>query len=104
MTERNYPYVDEHEFNCENVMRAPKEITVQDCDELYAQFKKYTETAEQHEFVVLAMVNKKLDKTMADIHEAGKVTISQSEARAMFRTVLRVIHKDFSEYKEVECV
>ena len=77
-----------------------KEITVKDCDELYKQFKKYTETAEQHEFVALAIVNRKLDKTMADIHEAGKVTISQSEARAMFRCVLMVMHKDFSEYKE----
>ena len=77
-----------------------KEITVKDCDELYKQFKKYTETAEQHEFIVLAIVNRKLDKTMADIHEAGKVTIDQSEARAMFRTVLMAMGKDFSEYKE----
>lgn len=79
---------------------AHKEITVKDCDELYAQFKKYTETAEQHEFIVLAMVNRKLDKTMADIHEAGKVTMDQSEARAMFRCVLMAMGKDFSEYKE----
>ena len=77
-----------------------KEITIQDCDELYAQFKKYTETAEQHEFARLAMVNMMLDKTMAEIHEAGEVTIGQKEARAMFRTVLMVIGKDFSEYKE----
>ena len=77
-----------------------KIITVQDCDELYAQFKKYTETAEQHEFIRLAMVNMMLDKIMADIHEAGKLTIDQREARAMFRTVLRVIGEDFSEYKE----
>lgn len=77
-----------------------KEITVQDCDELYKQFKQYTETAEQHEFARLAMVNMMLDKTMADIREAGKLTIDQREARAMFRTVLMVMGKDFSEYKE----
>lgn len=77
-----------------------KTITVQDCDELYAQFKKYTETAEQHEFVMLAIVNKKLDKTMADIHEAGELTLDQREARAMFRCVLMAMGKDFSEYKE----
>ena len=78
----------------------PKEITVQDCDELYAKFKKYTETAEQHEFTVLLAINIKLDKTMKDIHAADMVAIDQSEARAMFRTVLRVIGEDASEYAE----
>ena len=79
---------------------AHKEITVQDCDELFAQFMKYTETAEQHEFPKLLMIHTKLQKTMGDIHEAGKLTIDQSEVRAMFRVVLGVIGKDFSEYEE----
>lgn len=95
-----YPYVDEHEFNCENVMRAPKEITVQDCEDLYAQFKQYTETAEQHEFARLAMINFTLDHTMNEIRKAG-VVADQKEARAMFRVVLRAIGKDPSAYEEV---
>lgn len=76
-----------------------KVITVQDCDELYAKFKKYTETAEQHEFVILAMINKKLDMTMIQIHALNEIP-DQKEARAMFRTVLKVIGQDASEYAE----
>lgn len=76
-----------------------KVITVQDCDELYAKFKKYTETAEQHEFVILAMINKMLDTTMIQIHAFNEVP-DQKEARAMFRTVLKVIGQDASEYAE----
>lgn len=76
-----------------------KVITVQDCDELYAKFKKYTETAEQHEFVILAMINKMLDMTMIHIHAFNEVT-DQKEARAMFRVVLKAIGQDASEYAE----
>jgi len=76
-----------------------KVITVQDCDELYAKFKKYTETAEQHEFVILAMINKKLDMTMIHIHAFNEVP-DQKEARAMFRVVLKAIGEDASEYTE----
>lgn len=76
-----------------------KVITVQDCDELYAKFKKYTETAEQHEFVILAMINKKLDMTMIQIHAFNEVP-DQKEARAMFRVVLKAIGQDASEYAE----
>ena len=76
-----------------------KVITVQDCDELYAKFKKYTETAEQHEFVILAMINKMLDMTMIQIHALNEIP-DQKEARAMFRTVLKVIGQDASEYAE----
>lgn len=76
-----------------------KVITVQDCDELYAKFKKYTETAEQHEFVILAMINKMLDMTMIQIHAFNAVP-DQKEARAMFRVVLKAIGQDASEYEE----
>lgn len=76
-----------------------KVITVQDCDELYTKFKKYTETAEQHEFVILAMINKMLDMAMIQIHAFNEVP-DQKEARAMFRTVLKVIGQDASEYAE----
>ena len=71
------------------------EISVTDCEQLYQKFLNYTETAEQHEFPLLAMVNLMLDATRL----RGWV-MPQSEARAMFRTVLRVIGEDFSQYEE----
>ena len=54
-----------------------KEITVQDCLELKNKFDQYCQTAEQHEFPMLAI-------------------------RAMFRVVLKLIGQDFSEYIEKE--
>lgn len=76
-----------------------KEITVQDCEHLCDMFTEYTETAEQHEFARLAMVNVMLDKTMAQLRASGAVN-DQKEARAMFRVVLKVIGKDASDYEE----
>lgn len=78
---------------------AYKEITVQDCDELYDKFKKYTETAEQHEFPRLAMINFKLNATLPQLRASGVVK-DQREARAMFRVVLKTIGEDASEYEE----
>lgn len=76
-----------------------KEITVQDCEELHSKFLKYTETAEQHEFPRLAMVHFKLDKTLAQLRASAVIT-DQSEARAMFRVVLKTIGEDASAYEE----
>ena|GEM_PF-3591123 len=76
-----------------------KEITVQDCLELKEKFTKYCDTAEQHQFPMLAMVNIKLDATLAHIEKVNKVE-NQKEARAMFRVVLKIIGEDFSEYLE----
>lgn len=78
----------------------PKEITLQDCEELYQKFMKYTETAEQHEFPRLAMIHFKLNRTMVLLRVAGTIK-DQSEARAMFRVVLKTIGEDASEYEEV---
>lgn len=75
-------------------------ITVDDCEKLYAQFLAYTEAAEQHEFPLLAMVDIMLDVTMAQTRDRGEVW-NQKEVRAMFRTVLRVIGGDYSKYMEV---
>lgn len=77
------------------------ELTLADCEELYAKFIAYTETAEQHEFAMLALVNMALDVTMLHLREGGGVR-DQKEARAMFRVVLQVIGEDFSEYMEIE--
>lgn len=79
---------------------AYKEITVQDCDDLHAKFMKYTETAEQHEFPLLAMINFRLDDTLARLRASGVVK-NQKEARAMFRVVLKAIGEDASAYEEV---
>lgn len=78
---------------------AYKEITVQDCDDLHAKFMKYTETAEQHEFPRLAMIHFKLNKTLAQLRASGVIK-DQSEARAMFRVVLKTIGEDASAYEE----
>lgn len=71
-------------------------ITMADCKELYNRFTKYTETAEQHEFAKLAMINMMLDTTMARWSDP----IDQKEARAMFRVVLGAIGGDITLYKE----
>lgn len=73
------------------------DITIQDCEALYEKFTAYTETAEQHEFVRLAMVHRMLDNT-----KQHNWDIPQKEKRAMFRTVLTVIGADCSMYKEGE--
>lgn len=76
-----------------------KIITVQDCEELKQKFDKYCETAEQHEFPILAIVNMKMDATMEHIRDAGEVT-NQKDIRAMFRVVLRAIGEEPTEYEE----
>lgn len=78
-----------------------KEITVQDCLELKNKFDQYCQTAEQHEFPMLAMVNIKMDVTIEKVKADGKVE-NQKDIRAMFRVVLKLIGQDFSEYIEKE--
>lgn len=73
-----------------------QEITMADCRELYNRFTQYTETAEQHEFAKLAMINMMLDTTMANWSDP----INQKEARAMFRVVLGAIGGDITSYQE----
>lgn len=75
-------------------------ITVEDCENLYRRFNKYTETAEQHEFPLLAMVHFKLEGTMQKIRATGEVW-DQKDARAMFRVVMKLIGEDASMYEEV---
>ena len=78
-----------------------KEITVQDCLSLQKKFNSYTETAEQHQFAMLLMVDIKLQATIERIKEVGKVE-NQKDARAMFRVVLQIIGEDYSQYEEGE--
>ena len=76
-----------------------KVITVKDCKELTKKFVAYTETAEQHEFAKLVIIQGALLKTMREIRKAHEVP-DQKEARAMFRVVLSAIGDDIAEYEE----
>jgi len=76
-----------------------KEITVQDCEELKGKFDAHCDTAEQHEFPMLLMINLKMDATLERIRAAGAVE-DQKDTRAMFRVVLKTIGEDAGEYEE----
>ena len=41
-----------------------KEITLSDCQELYSKFLTYTETAEQHEFAILAQLQLMMEASL----------------------------------------
>jgi len=75
-------------------------ITLNDCKELYNRFLKYTETAEQHEFVKLALIHHNFELTLSRWSDP----INQREARAMFRVVLGAIGGDITPYKEKNCL
>ena len=81
------------------VPKNAKIITVEDCVELKKKFEKYCETAEQHEFPLLLMVQMKLEHDVERIVNEGEVE-DQKETRAMFRTVLSIIGENTSEYDE----
>ena len=76
-----------------------KQVTMADCLELQKLFEKYCETAEQHEFIILALIQLRMDNYISRLQQVGKIE-DQNEANAMFRVVLRAIGKDFREYKE----
>jgi hypothetical protein len=74
-----------------------KTITIEDCHKLEKKFRKYTKTAEQHEFPLLLMVDMKMTQTIMDYESAGEI-VDQESANAMFRVVLKTIGEDYSEY------
>lgn len=76
-----------------------KRVTIIDCLELQKLFEKYCETAEQHEFIKLALTQSRMDKYISRLQQVGKIE-NQIEANAMFRVVLGAIGKDFSDYEE----
>lgn len=75
------------------------EITVQDCEALYERFLRYTETAEQHEFLRLLIVHEMLNGS-----KRRNWDMPQKHRRAMFRVVLKTIGGDFAQYEEEENV
>ena len=76
-----------------------KKITVADCLELQKLFEKYCDTAEQHEFIKLILIQSRMDKYISRLHHIGKIK-NQNQANTMFRVVLGAIGKDFSDYEE----
>ena len=79
-----------------------KQITVDDCYELENEFRTYCETAEQHEFFALIIINSQLGPSVKEFAEESEngIVLDQKAANAMFRVVLRVMGKDFFEYME----
>ena len=77
-----------------------KTITIEDCRNLKYKFEQYCETAEQYEFVLLVILQTKLDKTLETIEEEGEIK-DQKEIRAMFQTILRIIGENVDDYAEV---
>ena len=77
-----------------------KTITIEDCKNLKNKFERYCETAEQYEFVLLVILQTKLDKTLETIEKDGEIK-DQKEIRAMFRTILRIIGENVDDYAEV---
>lgn len=76
-----------------------KEITINDCKDLQMEFQQYCTTAEQHQFMILTMIDVQLNRTIEKFMFDGKVE-NQADARAMFRVVLKTIGKDYSEYRD----
>lgn len=76
-----------------------KTITVQDYLNLSEKFKKYCETAQQHEFRKLFIIQKMLDQEIKSITKKGVVE-DQEDARDTFRVVLKYIGGDISDYLE----
>jgi hypothetical protein len=78
-------------------------ITNDDVKQLRKDFDNYVKTAEQYQFVVLMMIDIKFEQTEKEI-ASGEFNIeeNQPELRAMFRCILKVMGKDYSEYEESE--
>lgn len=70
-------------------------ITKEDAIQLREEFLRYADNAEPHFYPILIMLNIKLDQSIDRID-----TMSVEEKNAMFRTVYKVIGKDYSEYEK----
>ena len=70
-------------------------ITLSDCQELYNKFIEYTETAEQHEFPILAQIQLMMEASLKKWQDP----LDQSEAAAMFRVVKKVTGITMEENK-----
>ena len=72
-----------------------EQVTEEMLNKLVEKFFKYTETAEQHEFVMLAMIHENINHT-----QISEIVKDQAEARAMYRVIASAIGEDYSMFKE----
>lgn len=72
-----------------------KQIEEKDLIDMVEKFNKYTETAEQHEFPLLAMIEFAIQGT-----NITEIVDDQENAKAIYRSIAKVIGKDYSEFKE----
>lgn len=70
-------------------------ITLSDCQELYNKFIEYTETAEQHEFPILAQIQIMMEASLKKWQDP----LNQAEAAAMFRVIKKVTGITMEENK-----
>ena len=63
-----------------------KQIALSDCQELYNKFIEYTETAEQHEFPILAQIQIMMEASLKKWQDP----LNQAVAAAMFRVIKKV--------------
>lgn len=70
-------------------------ITKENVLKLREELVEYTARAEQHEFLFLAMVHMKIDRTIENFDKT-----SIEELNSMFRVVYNVIGKDITDYLE----
>ena len=63
-----------------------KQIILSDCQELYNKFIEYTETAEQHEFPILAKTQLMMEASL----KKWENEVDQEEAAAMFRVIKKI--------------
>ena len=66
-------------------------ITLQDTILLYEEFKEFTQTAPQHMFPMLVLLDVKMERAIYHFNET-----SQKELEAMFRVINKVIHHETS--------
>ena len=69
-------------------------ITKEDILNLQKELKEYCNSAEQHEFMKLTMVDIMLEKNIQHLD-----TIDNKARNAMFRVIYKLIGKDYSEYE-----
>lgn len=80
-----------------------KTITLEDCRQLRERYMEFCNRQEQHAFPFLAMINLRIDTTIAAIEKDGEVK-NQKDINAMFRVVLRIMGEDYSAYEEDQTV
>lgn len=59
--------------------------------QLKKKLEKYAETAEQHEFVKLMMIDIELNKTINHLEEDPNYTLSENEFQSMIRVITKII-------------